>query len=1196
MAEDNGRLNFSAYIDNSELQRSAQESKNILEQLGESAEKQGNRLDNAFNFDLSGLRAMSKEATDIFSQLGKEFDVSDVKHKIEALETVIGNDEEVVKSLAAKFDELGAKAREAFAEGNFGEFDALTLQMEETATQINEVATEAANYTAVLESMKVASGDAAATLEQTNQQEQQSSSVLITLLGGQEKYNTIISQMPEPLRAAAQGINGMTGAAKAFIATPLGAILAAVILALKTLKTWFDSTVEGQMAFAKVSGYVSGVLGQLKEIVIAVGKAIYNAFSNPKEAIVNLWNAIKENIVNRFKALGDMASSLGKILKSAFTFDVDGIKAGVKELGESFLQFGTGVENCGEKIGNWAKGVHEAATATADIKVAERELEIEVSKWQEQKEKLEQVKADARMKMYDTSLSADERKKALDAYKNALNQQVAQEKKFADRRIDLQKRTMALTSNTIEDENTLRDLQAARAKIDTQAANELAMLQRRANSITNPKGGGGASAEETAAKELIALQNSNRQAEIDAMEEGAQKKLAQIRFDYEREIAEIKAQEVKWKEAQSGVLSDDQKAAIQAAVSQAEGKRERGTALVNQEELKAALQDIQTYEQRRTEITEQYAKRRAALNKEDGSGLKEGVSEENLAELNRQEEQTLQALDNEFASREESFTAWCESIANMSLAQLESVLDRAKAELDALTASGEKDSKKLSAARAKVAKAQQAVNKANAKQNVGVEKRSIKEWEDLYKTLGECVREFDKIGDAVGGVAGEFIKTAGGIATSTLSMINGIVQLVNMSSAGMQGTATAAATAISTVEKASVILTVISAALSIAMAIVNLFNSDDAKQEQIEALQGRIDQLQWMLDNADIVRLQSEYGKAVDKVAEAYKNYVYAANTALQEMYRTQGIIGIITDGARIKTEALTVEAEKLAKAYANVKYSADKALGSAKYDEAKDQLENIAQQQILINEQIELEKSKKKTDNGAIEDWEKKIEELGKQAVDIINEIVEDIIGGSASDIASELGDAFFDAFQEGEDYAEAWGNKVNDIVSDVIKRMLISQFLEAPLGEIFDKYKAKWYKDGNFVGIDAIIESMSGFANDLNVVGDEFAQIWESLPDSVKSSFTVTSDAEREASEKGIAAASQDSIDELNGRMTAVQGHTYSIAENTKFLVANTGAILESVLMIERHTERLAAVESGIKTVKDTLNDIALKGIKIK
>ena len=126
----------------------------------------------------------------------------------------------------------------------------------------------------------------------------------------------------------------------------------------------------------------------------------------------------------------------------------------------------------------------------------------------------------------------------------------------------------------------------------------------------------------------------------------------------------------------------------------------------------------------------------------------------------------------------------------------------------------------------------------------------------------------------------------------------------------------------------------------------------------------------------------------------------------------------------------------------------------------------------------------------------------------------------------------------QDGEDYAEAWGDKVKDIVGDVIKRMLVSKYLEEPLGEIFDKYKNKWFKDGQFMGLDAVIASMSGFANDLNAVGQDFAEIWEALPDSVKNMFDVTEEATREASEKGIATASQESVDELNGRATAIQG----------------------------------------------------------
>ena len=395
-------------------------------------------------------------------------------------------------------------------------------------------------------------------------------------------------------------------------------------------------------------------------------------------------------------------------------------------------------------------------------------------------------------------------------------------------------------------------------------------------------------------------------------------------------------------------------------------------------------------------------------------------------------------------------------------------------------------------------------------------------------------------------------------------------------------------------------MAVISAALQVATAIANLFNNDEDKQKEIERLQNRIDQLQWELDHADIIRLQENSGKAIERVrrtlAETYQELL--RNKIAVKDYA--GAWTMVFGKVRNNAELIEKTAQKLATAYANIAYTADKALGGQKYDNARQQLENISKQQILIQQQIREEDSKKKTDHGKIEEWERQIEELGQQAIEIINGMVEDIIGGSSIEIASELGDAFFEAFQAGEDYAEAWGDKVKDIVADVMKRMLVSKFLEEPLGEIFDKYKAKWFKDGQFVGLDAVISSMSGFAADLNSVGADFAQIWENLPDSIKNMFEVTEQATREASEKGIATASQESVDELNGRATAIQGHTFSIAENTKLLLAAVNLILQSVLNIERHTEIMSEdigdMKREVREVKDTVNDINLKGIKLK
>ena len=728
-----------------------------------------------------------------------------------------------------------------------------------------------------------------------------------------------------------------------------------------------------------------------------------------------------------------------------------------------------------------------------------------------------------------------------------------------------------------------------------------------------------------------------RQAQINAMDDGYEKTVAQVQLNYDRLIAEndkraqkmiedlkdkktlewlnqnpkaTKEQEIEYRASlnlTTADLSSEQQAMLRSYAEIARQIQVNG----NRAALDDMLKDVLTYEQQRTEIAEEYEKKRKALYQTDEQGnyvldesgspvLRQGVTQGNVDELNRQEEEALQRVDEMFAEREATYQAWCNQIADMTLEQLQQVLEQAEQELADLEKNGGASDKQLSVARAKVTTAKNKVQSAQAKNDVSPDKRSVKEWEDLYKTLLECEKQFESIGNTVGGVAGEIISVAGNITTSSLSMINGIVQLVNMSSAGIQGTAVAAATAISTVEKASVILTIISAAMQIVMQIVNLFNSDDEKQEHIEALQGRIDQLQWELDNADIVRLQENSGKAVERVRQALSE-------TYQELLKNKLAVGDVAGAWRLlftnvssNSEVLEKTAEKLAKAYANIEYTADKALGGEKYASAKEQLENIAQQQILIQEQIEAEQSKKKSDGGQIEEWQRQIEELGQEAVQIINDMVEDIIGGSSSEIASELGDAFFEAFQAGEDYAEAWGDKVNEIVADVMKRMLVSKFLEEPLGEIFDKYKKKWFPDGQFAGLDAVISSLGGFASDLNAVGDDFATIWENLPDSVKSMFDVTEEATREASEKGIATASQESVDELNGRATAIQGHTYSISENTKIILSVVNMILQSVLNIETHTERISGlvedVESSVKEMKDTVNDIALKGVKLK
>lgn len=430
------------------------------------------------------------------------------------------------------------------------------------------------------------------------------------------------------------------------------------------------------------------------------------------------------------------------------------------------------------------------------------------------------------------------------------------------------------------------------------------------------------------------------------------------------------------------------------------------------------------------------------------------------------------------------------------------------------------------------------------------------------------------------------------------SVGKGMTETVDAMGTATESTAQATATSISTVEKASVILTVISAALQIATAIANLFNNDDKKQKEIERLQERIDQLQWELDNQDAVRLQKNVGNALEQVKKIYAE-------ARQEVLKLHGVMQNATAwqkwiaGCVYQSEIYAKTVEKIADYWAKASYTADKALGSKRYDESRKQLENLAEQQLLVQKQLNEEESKKHTDSGKVQDYKNKLAELAEEMATLINDMLEDIIGASAEDITKQLGDAFFEAVKSGKDAMEAWRNKVNEIVSDILRRMMIQKLLEEPIGQIFDKYKQRWFgTDGRFKGIDSVIGSMDEFSNDLNAVGSSFKAIMDELPDEIKQYFT--GDEERQASERGIATASQDSVDENNARLTTIQSHTYTLVQGVAELNATGNQILDKLSGIEDNTaktaETLDDVKDEVKRVKDAVEDITTKGIKLK
>lgn len=657
-------------------------------------------------------------------------------------------------------------------------------------------------------------------------------------------------------------------------------------------------------------------------------------------------------------------------------------------------------------------------------------------------------------------------------------------------------------------------------------------------------------------KQLQKLRDDALQAEVDSMKEGTAKKLAQIDLDYQKRARAIQEAEERIRELQGGELTKGQQAQIKALNDANNAQRTEERASVSS--ISISPEGLASTINKNIQSWDEYLKAYGTF-REKLQATKDIYDRkiENAGSIG--ERKALEAeRDAAVAEIEVQAGQWVRELTGKTMdelsalkAELEASLQALESEYNALdssdSAQGQKLRGEINQTQAKI----NAVDKAASSTKLAPKDNAIKKWQRLERTLGDIADGFEGIGDAVGGTTGEVISAAGEIATNAASMISSIVTLTESSAAAITTTSTTATSAIKAVERASVILAIIQAVLTIATKIASLFNNDDEKQAEIDRLQGRIEQLRWELDNANAIRLQENSFNAIQKVKDAYNDATKAILSAYGKLSPFGEAIVKRINAAKIEEKAI----KSIADAYSNLKYTDSNLLGENKFSNTRDKLNNLAEQQLLLQKQINAEKGKKKTDKSKIKEWERQIQELGEEAAEVINEVVETIIGGTAEDIAKELGDAFIEAFLEGEDAAKAWGEKVDEIVADIMKQMLVSKFVEERIGDIFDQYKSKWFKDGVFVGIDGVIDSMGNFADDLNKVGEEFQAIWDSLPAETKELLGNAGAARQEATERGFQTMSQDTGDELNGRFTDIQG---KITDIRGYVMAQTQSII--------------------------------------
>lgn len=743
--------------------------------------------------------------------------------------------------------------------------------------------------------------------------------------------------LPGPVGDAVSSVNGLTKATLRFIATPVGAVLAAISAALAMVTSWFKRTEEGQNAMAVGSAYFTQVLGSLLDVVDDVGEWLYKAFTKPKAAMVDLVDFLKGQVLNRLKAVGEMSQGIWKMLSGDFS-------EGFNQFTNGYLQGITGVQNVTGKIGSWMADTNRKAEQRMAIAREQNELDRKERENLVERAKLEKEINELREKAYDKSVPEKERAKAIKEAQDKTKKMYDEELSLARERYEIIRDTNSLTHSNKEDKKKEAEAEAELYRIESQRATAMKGLLREQNRVDSSESKAGRAAakaakesaderqklydlelrqQEEQAKKVQDAENALAAARISGIKSGSERERRERANQHRLALQQLAAEEEEMKRslvasirsrweaqkenkgkawadtalakdvAKNGyaniVLSDEDVRLLRARREQinAEWKRQE------QEAAEALIKEHQSYTDKKIAIDKRYkedveainaaiAEADKAGNAEQVEALKRSLAEaakeraksqaqlslEQLKEtpeyvrafedLEQTGTRTLQTLIGMF---EEAKQSAAESMNPEDLREYTDTLQQLYDEMNsrdpfkAMADSGkkleeaQKKAKEASARLAAVQKGAQipaayeldkATNKIITRYlTLGEAEADLAEAEDEEararaehkKAVKESCDKIDELaaaisglGSSMGGLGGEILGIIGDVMSVTTGMINALTF-----------TSQAASVAIQTVEKASVILAVISAALQVIMKIADivkgLFGADGEQFE-----------------------------------------------------------------------------------------------------------------------------------------------------------------------------------------------------------------------------------------------------------------------------------------------------------------------------------------------------------------------------
>jgi predicted nucleic acid-binding Zn-ribbon protein len=287
-----------------------------------------------------------------------------------------------------------------------------------------------------------------------------------------------------------KAIIGIKGFRSVVISTGIGAL----VVAVGSLVAYFTQTQKGAEKLEIAMAGVKIIFAKLTDVASTLGEKILWVFTEPEQAIKDLWGTIKTYFIDKFHEVVKSVGLLGSAFVKLFNRDFSGALADATEgakglfmeltpLGVAIETVGAIVENVTPLIGEFVNEVNDAVDAATklsnrsiQLRKDQRDLALGFAEGRAQIKEYNLVAEDVTQTLEDRLVAAQ---KAIDIEKALMTER----QRLAQEEVDIQKANMALSKNVEADKQKLVDLEVALINIRTESAEMQTTLGNKLNII-----------------------------------------------------------------------------------------------------------------------------------------------------------------------------------------------------------------------------------------------------------------------------------------------------------------------------------------------------------------------------------------------------------------------------------------------------------------------------------------------------------------------------------------------------------------------------------------------------------------------------------------------------------------------------------------------------------------------------------------